>query len=286
MPKPQPLPVTRTQLKPAANIQDERRRKISMLMNYYIEDAEAKSLSPPTKRQRTEGNRSRDSEAETTLKPNAKRLDAYADIVSECTVKTLSRLIAQNYVDLDEGQKCHTPGCPRAPIPTIDGHRYCCSNCALRNGKHCEECNEIWGGVRAWTHIQNQDPTDRAQIIRQAERESSRSLHMKIIFEVSQFFKESSSEDDTVAKLKPDAPVKVEPESPEKKPDLFQLLVPVESTEYEPLYPPSSQDAEVADDKSYVVKSQPDRKRTEASAIAPEPEAGHMFIIPGCFSTP
>ena len=88
---------------------------------------------------------------------------------------------------------------------------------------------------------------------------------MKIIFEVSQFFKESSSEDDTVAKLKPDAPVKVEPGSPEKKPDLFQLLVPVESTEYEPLYPPSSQDAEVTDDKPYVVKS-PGRKRTETSA--------------------
>ena len=61
---------------------------------------------------------------------------------------------------------------------------------------------------------------------------------MKVIYEVSQFFKESSSEDDVATKVK-DAAVKIKTESPEKKADPFKLLVPVDSIEYEP----SSQDA-------------------------------------------
>ena len=108
-----------------------------MLMNYYLDDSEVKvqlpadkEATPTTKRRRTEDARSRDSETETTkpkdksstLKPDTKKFNAYADIVGGCTVKTLARLIAQNYVDLAEGQRCHTPGCPRAPLTTIGDH--------------------------------------------------------------------------------------------------------------------------------------------------------------------
>ena len=84
---------------------------------------------------------------------------------------------------------------------------------------------------------------------------------MKVIYEVSQFFKESSSEEDVATKVKTeDAAVKIKTESPEKKADPFKLLAPVDSTEYEPIYPPSSQDAEELDDKPHVVKT-PGRKR-------------------------
>ena len=105
------------------------------------------------------------------------------------------------------------------------------------------------------------DPIDRAQIIRQAERESSESQQMKVIYEVSQFFKDSSSEEDVVTKVKTeDAAVKIKAESLEKKADPFTLLAPVDTTEYEPIYPLSSQDAEEPDGKPQFVRT-PGRKR-------------------------
>ena len=107
MPKPQPppkrtiakiqaKPLVKTLLKPSVNIQDDRRQKISLLMNYYLDDSEVKvqlpadeEATPTTKRRRTEDACSRDSETETTkpkdksstLKPDTKKFNAYADIV-------------------------------------------------------------------------------------------------------------------------------------------------------------------------------------------------------------